>query len=192
MREGPRALRAGYRVVPAQRDHLAHLAAVERAAATRFAEADLPSPLRDETLAPEELAEAQADGRLWVALAPDGEPVGFALACLVDGASYLEEIDVDPRHAQRGLGTALVRAACDWARAHGHRTLSLVTYRHLPWNAPWYGRLGFRVLSRAELGPGLREILEDDARRGLDPARRVAMRCDLDARRGGAGSPPAG
>ena len=182
MREAPRAVPGGgYSIVAAQPGHLARLPAIERAAATRFPLADLPPALREETVELEELAEAQADGRLWVALAPDGEPVGFALAHFVDGTPYLDEIDVHPRHAGRGLGAALVRAVCAWARAPGHRTLTLVTFRHLPWNAPWYGRLGFRVLAPAELGPGLRRILDEDASRGLDPTRRVAMCRDLGA-----------
>ena len=37
-------------------------------------------------------------------------PVGFALVeMLADDLPHLEELDVDPSHGRRGLGTALVR-----------------------------------------------------------------------------------
>jgi GNAT superfamily N-acetyltransferase len=170
-----------YRVVPARPEHLAALAAIESAAAALFPEAELPPHLRSETQAPELLREAQAAGRLWVALAPDGAPVGFALARLVDRTPHLEEVDVHPDHGRRGIGAALVRALCAWARANRHSAVTLATFRHLPWNAPFYERLGFRALAPGEPGPELQRLLEEEARRGLDPARRVAMRLELAA-----------
>jgi hypothetical protein len=41
---------------------------------------------------------------------------------------------------------------------------------------PFYARLGFEEIPRSELGAALRSIVRDETRRGLDPARRVAMR----------------
>jgi hypothetical protein len=40
--------------------------------------------------------------------------------------------------------------------------------------------MGFRELSPAEASPRLAQILENEARQGLDPAQRCAMRLDLD------------
>ena len=39
-----------------------------------------------------------------------------------------------------------------------------------------YARCGFAVGPTEELSPALRSIVEDEARRGLDPRRRVVMR----------------
>jgi hypothetical protein len=41
---------------------------------------------------------------------------------------------------------------------------------------PFYARLGFEVVSAAQLSPALLAVVEDETRRGLDPTRRVVMR----------------
>jgi hypothetical protein len=65
---------------------------------------------------------------------------------------------------------------CEWAAAAGYESVSLSTFRDIPWNMPFYARLGFRVVRDSELGPALRGVVEDERRRGLDPSRRVVMR----------------
>jgi len=115
-------------------------------------------------------------GHLWVALADD-VPVGFAhVKVLEPTVAHLEEIDVHPEHGRRGLGTKLVMAVCAWAGRDGHRSVTLTTFRDLPWNMPFYARLGFQVIVPEEFSPALRSVIEDETRRGLDPTRRVAMR----------------
>ena len=54
--------------------------------------------------------------------------------------------------------------------------VTLTTFRDVPWNMPFYARLGFTVISAAQLSPALRARVQDEARRGLDPLTRVAMR----------------
>lgn len=176
---GPAAEADAYAVVPAGAEHVAALPAVERAAAALFPEDDLPGILRDEALPESTLRRAQEDGRLWVALAPSGAPVGFALAGMVDGEAHLEELDVHPDHGGRGLGTRLVRAVAAWAAREGCAVLTLTTFRHLPWNAPFYAGLGFEEIPADRLSPGLAAALEAEARHGLPPDRRVAMRLRL-------------
>ena len=51
----------------------------------------------------------------------------------------------------------------------------------IPWNAPFYGRLGFRALEEEELGPGLLAVREHEARDGLAVRERVCMRRELRA-----------
>jgi GNAT superfamily N-acetyltransferase len=77
-------------------------------------------------------------------------PVGFAHVREVEGDAHLELLAVRRAHGRQGIGTALVRAAMDEARVRGHRRLTLSTYRDVPWNAPFYERLGFRELDRLE------------------------------------------
>ncbi len=56
---------------------------------------------------------------------------------VADDLLHLEEIDVDPSHGRRGLGTALVNAVCEWASDSGHALLTLTTFRAVPWNLPF-------------------------------------------------------
>lgn len=165
-----------YRIVAARPEHVEALAAIEVAAAALFPPEDLPEAVRSTPTSLEDFRAAQAAGMLWVALDSRGAPVGFALVELVDAVPHLEEIDVHPDHARRGVGAGLLDEVCRWAEAAGHAALTLTTFRHLAWNAPFYARQGFRALAPEEVPPGLQAILRDEARRGLDPAKRVAMR----------------
>ena len=149
------------------------LAAVERAAGRRFEGMGLANI--DETLPSSLVAEGQREGRLWVAEA-DGQVVGFALVTEVDGEAHLREIAVVPDHGGQGIGTALVEEVGRWAARRGLRTLTLTTFVDVAWNGPWYERLGFRPLAPEERGAGLRGIVDDEARAGLDMDRRTAMR----------------
>jgi GNAT superfamily N-acetyltransferase len=172
-----------YRVAVARPDDLSLLTAIELAAAKLLAGHASEAALA-ETTSEEDLDEAQRHGRLWVALADD-RPVGFAHVKLLEPrVAHLEEIDVHPEHGRRGLGTQLVTTVCTWAAAEGYRFVTLTTFRDVAWNRPFYERLGFEVIPSRELSPALRAVVNDEARRGLDPDRRVVMRrACLEARR---------
>ena len=154
---------------------LPFLAAVELAAA-RLLVGHAPESVLAETTSLDDLRAAQRHGHLWVALAND-RPVGFAHALTLEPTSlHLEEVDVHPDHGRRGLGKALIQAVCARAAAVGDRSVTLTTFRDVPWNMPFYVRLGFELIPPDDLSPALRAVLDDETRRGLDPTRRVAMR----------------
>lgn len=108
--------------------------------------------------------------------------MGFALLVPLDEHIHLEELDVHPDHGRRGLGRQLVQAVVEWAREAGYPAITLTTFRHLAWNAPFYRRLGFADMDQAALTRGLRALLKHEADSGLDPAKRVAMRRVLSER----------
>ena len=94
---------------------------------------------------------------------------------MVDSFAYIQEIDVHPDHGRRGIGTSLIHSVCAWAESQKIPAITLTTFRHFPWNAPFYERLGFRSLKQGELTPGLAAALANETSRGLDPTKRVAM-----------------
>lgn len=152
---------------------------VERAAGRAFAALGMHLVADDEPPSVEELR-AQVDrGRAWVHADADDRPVAYLLAEVVDGCAHLEQVSVHPDHARRGLGRELVEALAGWARARNLPAITLTTYVDVPWNGPYYERLGFRFLEDAELTPGLRRIRRAEAERGLDRWPRAAMRMDL-------------
>jgi hypothetical protein len=65
---------------------------------------------------------------------------------------------------------------CAWAATAGFQSVTLTTFRDVPWNMPFYERLGFETIPPAQLSPALISVILDETRRGLDPTRRVAMR----------------
>jgi GNAT superfamily N-acetyltransferase len=170
------ALAHGYHIRLARTDDLTVLPDIERAANALFADYGLAEQLSDLLTPIESLREGAKIDRLWVAADETDRPVGFALASVVGDNAHLDELDVHPAHGRRGLGAALVEAVCDWAKASGYRVITLTTLRHIPWNAPWYQRLGFRVLEENELSPALRDLLREEIQRGLPADQRVAMR----------------
>ena len=164
-----------YRITTARPQDLPRVPAIELAAA-RLLAGHAPESVLSETTGGEELVAAQRDGHLWVALVDD-MAVGYAhVKRLEPTAVHLEEIDVLPEHGRRGLGAGLVRAICAWAADAGYGAVTLTTFRDVPFNGPFYARLGFEEIPADQLSPPLRAVLDDESRRGLDPSRRVAMR----------------
>lgn len=150
------------------------LPAIERSANTQFAPYEV-SPTPPPLTPPEDLRVGCESGRLWVAIEQGVGLVGFALAGVVGANAHLDELDVHPDHGRRGIGTGLVATFLAWARGQGFPAATLTTLRHIPWNSPWYERMGFRILEPGELTPELRDLLATEIARGLPAEGRVAM-----------------
>ena len=165
----------GYAIRLARPSDLPMLPVVEKHAADNFDGYGLAA-LFARILTPyTALEQAQKAGLLWVAVDHGDHPVGFALACEVGGNAHLDELDVDPRHGRQGLGRALVETVCDWARQAGYAAITLTTLSHIPWNAPFYARLGFEILPPNQLNPALKQLLQSEVAYGLPAENRVAM-----------------
>jgi len=119
------------------------------------------------------------DERIALYLFRAGEPVAFLMGGQVDGCLHVEQLSVDMGSARRGLGRMLLEHAARRAAADGLPALTLTTFEHVAWNAPYYARLGFRILDDAEVTPGLRAIRRREAEIGLDRWPRVCMRRDV-------------
>lgn len=175
MSEAGSKLPPGYRIRLARPSDLTMLPVIEKRAADNFEGYGLEA-LFARLLTPYiALERGLKAGLLWVATDHGDHPVGFALACEVGGNAHLDELDVDPRHGRQGLGRALVESVCDWARQAGYRAISLTTLSHIPWNAPFYEKLGFKILAAKELSSPLRELLQSETDHGLPIENRVAM-----------------
>ena len=118
-------------------------------------------------------ADAACRGRLLFACAPSSEPVGFAALGYVDGQPYLEQLSVRRAWAQRRIGRGLFERARRWSVTGGQ--LWLTTYASVPWNAPWYERLGFTRTDAAICGPELLARFEHERVALPDVDQRVAM-----------------
>lgn len=159
--------------------------AIELAAGERFREVGMSEIADDDPGSVDELAEYADDGRSWVAVDDTGTPVGYVLVDLVDGNAHIEQVSVVPSAQGTGIGRALIEHVAGWARARDAVALTLTTFRDVPWNAPLYEHLGFRVLAEPELGPELRALRATEAAHGLDPAIRACMLRALHASDGG-------
>jgi GNAT superfamily N-acetyltransferase len=171
----------GYTIGRAEPHHLRWLPEIEYAAGRLLVGRGLPESALEAGSDLAELIEAQQAGLLWVALSVDASPVGFAKVGRLDATAHLEEIDVHPAHGRRGIGTALVETVCRWAHTEGLSAVTLTTFRNVPWNAPFYARLGFRAVAAGDLSPAAAERVRTEAGPGVDPRTRVFMQFDTRA-----------
>ncbi|MEU5871402.1 GNAT family N-acetyltransferase [Glycomyces sp. NPDC047369] len=151
---------------------------IERAAGECFRTVGMAAIADDEPLTLKELDDYRRTGLAWAA-AEHGAPVAYLIAEPVDGALHIEQVSVHPDRARRGIGRALIEHAADAAVERGLGGLTLTTFRDVPWNAPYYERLGFAPLAEAALSPGLRAIRDRESAHGIDRWPRVCMRRTL-------------
>ncbi|MEV7550282.1 GNAT family N-acetyltransferase [Amycolatopsis sp. NPDC089917] len=159
----------------AEPEDLPALQDIERAAGEPFRALGMAAIADDDPPSIEDLTNFRNAGHAWVYDTGDG-PVAYLLAEVVDGHGHIEQVSVHPDHARRGLGRRLIEHAAEWAAREGLAGLTLTTYAEVPWNAPYYARLGFEVLDEESLTEGLRAVRADEIARGLDAWPRVTMR----------------
>ncbi len=160
----------------ARADELELLRGIEFAAGEIFRSCGMDAIADDEPLTVTELALYQVRGGALVFADESDVPVAYLLLEHLDGNAHVEQLSVHPSHARQRLGSALLDVAEKWAQAEGLEWLTLTTFRDVPWNAPYYRRLGFEQLDPEMLEDGLRDILECEALVGLSRWPRIAMR----------------
>jgi predicted N-acetyltransferase YhbS len=159
---------------PARPADIPLCADIELSAATSFAGTHMDIPAAYGVSDRDDLAAAADRGLMWVA-EWQGEVAGFLFGEIAASGLYLREMSV-AAHAQRhGLGRGLMLAGIEAGRALGVPLVSLTTDRTLPWNAPFYARLGFVIVEGADVPPELQARLDGQAAAGFDPAQRCAM-----------------
>ncbi len=164
---------------PATLAEIADLQEIERRAGAPFAEIGMTAVAEDEPPAAETLAEFVTAERAWVWPDAADRPIGYLVLSLVDGQPHIDQVSVDPAHAGLRIGKRLIDHAVRWARSRGLRELTLTTFTQVPWNGPYYERLGFRYIPAAEETPELRAIRAAETAHGLDEWPRASMRADL-------------
>jgi predicted N-acetyltransferase YhbS len=168
-------LEFGDRIRPARVEELPLLAHIEQSAAVLFLDTPYAFVVDDAPLPLDFVRQQFQAGLVWVAVDDRETVVGYAIARNVDDTLYLQQIDVLPAYGRRGIGSALVTAVCDRAKQQGYKIVSLSTFRDLPWNAPFYSKLGFDPIDPAELTTGFQQIRLKEIEAGLPIAERVIM-----------------
>ncbi|MET4619282.1 GNAT superfamily N-acetyltransferase [Arthrobacter sp. 2762] len=159
----------------ARTDDLPRLQDIERAAGEAFRGLGMDQIADDEPFSLDEMNAYVTAGRAWVWVDGLDYPLAYLLTDIVDGNAHVEQVTVHPDQAHQGLGRELLHAARVWARGHGMQRQTLSTFRDVPWNAPYYRRLGFQTLDVGSWGPELAKLMEHEAELGLTRWPRVAM-----------------
>ncbi|MEB2519211.1 GNAT family N-acetyltransferase [Pseudomonas sp. YuFO20] len=149
---------------------------IERSAAQAFRSIDGLGWLADAaTLSVERHRQLIALSTCWVAVDAQGQPQGFLSAERHGSDLHIEELSVCQSMQGQGWGRKLVETAMDHARSNHLRCVTLTTFTHVPWNAPFYQRLGFLDNAGATLDERLADILAQEYAHGFEPGMRCAM-----------------
>ena len=158
---------------------IAALPSIERDADALFLDALLEAGLTREALtrvsSEQSLEQACRGRRLWVAVSADDVPIGFAMVGELGGFAHLDELAVRRSHGRQGLGTHLLETVCDWAEGAGFAAVTLSTFRHVPWNRPFYERCGFCETVPRDLSDAHVQLVAFEQQCGLRRDLRVVM-----------------
>jgi len=164
----------GWRIRLSRSSDAEAMPAIEQAASRMFERIDgFAGIVSDETVPLERLRKYIARGHCLVAV--DGETViGFLVSEPFGRELHIRELDVHPDWQGRGIGAALLRGCMIDAQNSGFAALTLTTFAEVPWNAPFYRRLGFVDIDPAG-HPRLADELAEEAAHGMPEGSRVAM-----------------
>ncbi|MBT9263871.1 GNAT family N-acetyltransferase [Pseudomonas sp. MG-9] len=164
----------------ARHSDAAALPAIERSAAELFRVdpalawlADAPVPDAEQHL------QAVRSALVWVTEHTDQQLGGFLRAVEVDNQLHVEELSVSQHFQGQGMGRKLLLMAIEYAAERQLRAVTLTTFSDLPWNAPFYQRIGFSLLTAQETPAHLLDALNSEAAHGLPIERRCAMHLEL-------------
>ena len=155
---------------------LDRLSEIERDAGAPFRAIGMDAVADDDPPGVAELGPYAAAGRACVAVDDSDSPDGYLIAEVVDGEAHIEQVSVLPAWSRQGLGRALIERAVAWAAQAGFAAVTLTTFTEVPWNGPYYERLGFEYVPPDQIGPELAGIRAQERRRGLDAWPRACMR----------------
>lgn len=157
-------------------DDAQYLPAIEVSAAQAFRRIDELSWVTESPpMSVERHRQLIALSTCWVALDAEGRPQGFLSAERYGHALHIHELSVMFSMQGQGVGRRLIEAAQDYARSNRLRFVTLTTFTTVPWNAPFYARMGFQTESTTGLDPRLAALLSEEYERGFAPGSRCAM-----------------
>lgn len=158
---------------------VAHLPDIERSAAQIFKQDKDLAWLADDDVQPTSLHQNYIQARnSWVAV-HDEIPIGFINGVEYNKTFHICEISVSEEWQSQGVGRALLSAVEQIMCDRGITMITLTTFKDIPWNAPFYERLGYEILSEDGLSIFLMDILDEEIEAGLEAHRRCAMQKNL-------------
>ena len=168
------------KIRPTEPADVPFLPGIEQSAGELFRELEeLAWIADDENMTEERHLELVKGGASWVALGRYGDLRGFLCAERFASDLHIHELAVRRDRQRQGIGRGLLNRAILWAHGRGLPGVTLTTFRDIAWNAPFYRRLGFKVLADHELDARLAGMLRREAELGLPIHRRCAMRLQL-------------
>ncbi|RZL21666.1 MAG: GNAT family N-acetyltransferase [Rhodococcus sp. (in: high G+C Gram-positive bacteria)] len=156
-------------------DDLPALQLIETAAGEPFRDVGMDAVADDPPPTLDELTKYLEADHIWVMTDAANTILGYALVDIIDVGVHIEQVSVHPLHSRKGFGAQLIDSIADWAGAHHHHVVTLTTFADVPWNAPYYERLGFERIPESTMSPDLIRIRTHEQAAGLDSWTRITM-----------------
>lgn len=158
----------------------AALPAIERSAAELFRIDPTLAWLADTDVADAaQHRHAIEHAHVWVAESATVQLAGFVRALTIGKQLHIEELSVSRSFQGQGAGSQLISATIAYARRQRLQAVTLTTFRDVPWNAPFYERMGFVVVEPDASEAYLIDALQKEVEHGFPAERRCAMRLPL-------------
>ena len=171
---------ANLSIRPASLEDAAHIPDIEISSGAAFRSVPGLEWIAEEGALPDEKIRGWIDrSTAWVAEDGDGRLIGFIVCENTGDASHIMQLSVRDDCQQRGIGKALIGAAIAAAQKLEISLMALTTFRDVAFNGPFYAKLGFEFIEKADLNDRLRSILRNEEAEGLPIDRRCAMQMPL-------------
>lgn len=164
----------------AEQSDIPRITEIEISASQKFLTLENAPYCANCTVPAEQLEAACAQKLFWV-IEDEAKTAGFLCALKIDRCLHIEELSVSMDHQGKGVGKELLSHVMNFAREKRYSGITLTTDKDIPWNGPFYQRIGFRILADQEKLPKVYAVLEEDHSKYHDPETRVAMIYALEA-----------
>lgn len=150
------------RIRLASADEIHKVAPLEQAAGELFRPLGMNAVADDAPIAESELLLAVDERRLWFAV-EYGVLKAYLLGDFLPQSLHIDQVTVHPDAARRGLGALMIESVSADPRSKERGLLTLTTFVDVPWNAPYYRRIGFRDVPENEWPEGVAEKYREEA-----------------------------
>ncbi|CAI0997815.1 GNAT family N-acetyltransferase [Serratia grimesii] len=170
----------GLQIRLAQQPDITQMIAVERSAAQLFLQHPAWCFIAEEPgMSPQQHADFIQRQHTWLMESAAGEVVGFIAVIPQPQDWHIAELSVAANWQRQGIGRRLLAEVAAQAALQGAQRLTLTTFIDVPWNAPYYQRLGFKPIAVEQLSATLRHQLAEDSAHGFAADSRCAMEFTL-------------
>lgn len=155
------------RIRLASADEIHKVAPLERAAAEVFRTIGMDAVADDAPITETTLLQAVEEQRLWFAV-EYGVLKAYLLGDFLPQSLHIDQVTVHPDASRRGLGALMIESVSADPRSKERGLLTLTSFANVPWNAPYYERIGFLDIAESDWPEGVAEKVA--AEQGTDMA----------------------
>lgn len=162
------------RIRLASADEIHKVAPLERAAAEVFRTIGMDAVADDAPISESVLLQAVEEQRLWFAV-EYGVLKAYLLGEFLPQSLHIEQVTVHPDASRRGLGALMIESVSADPRSKERGLLTLTSFANVPWNAPYYERIGFLDIAESDWPDGVAEKVAAEQAKGIAAWPRVVM-----------------